>query len=67
MNIKLLRQEIEENGYNLKTTAKLLSLSADELEDKILGFAEFTVDELHKLKNILHLSLEQIHTIFFTD
>lgn len=67
MNKTVLQQKIKSNDYDLETLAALLNLSIDELEDKIIGFTEFTVDEVQKLRNILHLSVDTIHTIFFAN
>ena len=67
MNKTMLQQKIKSNDYDLETLAALLNLSTDELEDKIIGFTEFTVDEVQKLRNILHLSVDTIHTIFFAN
>ena len=67
MKKELLMQEIQSHDYDLETFAALLNLSTDELEDKMIGFTEFTVDEVQKLKNVLHLSTDTIHTIFFTN
>lgn len=67
MKKELLMQEIQSHDYDLETFAASLNLSTDELEDKMIGFTEFTVDEVQKLKNVLHLSTDTIHTIFFTN
>ena len=67
MNKTVLQQKIKSNDYDLETLAALLNLSIDELEDKIIGFTEFTVDEVQKLRKILHLSVDTIHTIFFAN
>lgn len=65
VDVKLLKERIQESGYKVQYIAESCGLSVMGLRNKIDGKTEFTVSELTVLIYLLKLSLEDMMNIFF--
>ena len=66
MDIKALKQKIDERGLKIKYLAKELNLSYEAMCRKVKGENEFKASEMRKLADILDMSNDDIVSIFFT-
>ena len=68
MNKNKFRAVMSEHGDTYKTLAPKLDLAESTLCDKVneKSGAGFTQSEILAVKNLYHLSAEQIDSIFFT-
>ncbi len=64
-NTDLLRQKIDESGYELSYIAKQIGITPKSLLKKINDEAEFKATEMETLRILLHLSTEECMQIFF--
>lgn len=53
------------HGYTQKVLAELLDLGETSYTKRENGVASFTLEEVKKMKEIFHLSPEQVIEIFF--
>lgn len=65
MNIKLLEEKIKESGLKYEFIAEKLNITEAGLRKKRAGISEFKASEVKILKQLLHLSSEDINLIFF--
>lgn len=65
MNLKLLEEKIKNSGLKYEFIAEKLSITEAGLRKKRAGVSEFKASEVKILKNLLHLSSEDIEEIFF--
>lgn len=66
MNMKLLREKIDESGYKLAFIAKKLGITYPGLLKKLTGETEFKVSEVQILRELLNLTDSEMEDIFFT-
>lgn len=62
----LLREKINACGYKLVYVAKQLGISYQALLKKITNETEFKASEVMMLKELLHLTDEEVMDIFFS-
>lgn len=65
MKLKILKEIRKRNNYNQKEIGEMLEISQSSYNKKENGINPFTIDEIKILKDILHLSNQQIIEIFF--
>ncbi len=63
--LRIFYSKLALNGYSVKTLSKTMGLNPGTLYVKIRKKRPFTSFELSKIKKLLHLSMEDIETIFF--
>lgn len=64
-NENLLREKINACGYKLVYVAKQLGISYQALLKKITNETEFKTSEVMILKDLLHLTDDEVMVIFF--
>lgn len=65
-NTAMLKKIIQESGYKLSFIANYLGLSSYGFSRKLNNQSEFTISEVDKLCELLHIeSLEKRFAIFF--
>lgn len=65
-NSKKLREIIDLNGYKLSFVASKLGLTRNGLMNKINNVTDFTIPEVKKLCELLHIEeFEEVERIFF--
>ena len=65
MNCAELRASIARAGVTNRKLAEALGLSEQSFYNKIQGITEFKGSEIKCLANTLHLSMNELNTIFF--
>lgn len=60
-----LKEMIKQSGYKMSFIAEQLEMSRPTLINRLEGRWPFTVDEAAKLIYLLHLTPEQVYSIFF--
>lgn len=65
MNILKLRGKMVENGVNVETLAKKMSIDKATLYRKLNDGEKFSIGEAKNITDILNLTQEEIHDIFF--
>ena len=65
-NTTLLRQKIDESGYKLQFLAEKCGLTYYGLMKKVNNETEFKTSEVMILKELLHLTDDEVMEIFFT-
>lgn len=67
MNTYMLKGKIHESGLTQTKVAELIGVSESRFSQKINGTdgATFTVEEAKAMKQLLHLTAEEIDSIFF--
>jgi DNA-binding Xre family transcriptional regulator len=65
MNRNLLKSFLVVNNINVKELAKEIGISSNTLYSKINGNSEFNRNEIMQIKDILHLTAEQVDNVFF--
>ena len=67
MNKNALRAKLAFEGIDQRELAKRMKISENTLSRKINGQYYFTLGEVNLIKEILHLSGEEILAIFFAN
>lgn len=67
MNIDDLKAEIARNNLSVPKLAKLIKMDKKTLYTRINGETTFKQEEISAIAKVLHLSSEQILSIFFTN
>ena len=67
MNIDDLKAEIARNNLSVPKLAKLLKMDKKTLYTRINGETTFKQEEISAIANVLHLTSEQILSIFFAN
>ena len=65
-NTTLLRQKIDESGYKLQFLAEKCGLTYFGFMKKVNNETEFKASEVMILKELLHLTDDEVMEIFFT-
>lgn len=63
--LELLRRKIDESGYKLSFIAEKCGLTYQGFKKKLDGYTEFKVSEVGILRDLLHLTDEEVQAIFF--
>lgn len=66
INKNKLKAKVIENGLTMEKVAKELDINVTTLYRKINGTSDFTRSEMHKIKDLLNLSIKDAVDIFFT-
>lgn len=64
-NTALLRSKIDRSGYKLRFIASKLGISYQGFLNKMNNITEFKAAEIQALKELLHLSIDEVCQIFF--
>lgn len=64
-NTDLLRQKIDEGGYELSYIAEQIGITPKSLLKKVNNESEFKATEIEDLRILLHLTSEEVERIFF--
>ena len=67
MDLNLLDYEIKKNGYTTKTFCEAVGISKSAFSRKRNRHCEFTVPEIKKIAEVLHLDIFSVVPIFFAD
>lgn len=67
MDAALFKYYVARAGYTLTEVAEYLNINPSTLHRKICGETDFTRGEIVALKELLHLSLEEVNSVFFTE
>lgn len=67
MNIEDLKAEIARNNLSIPKLAKLIKMDKKTLYTRINGETTFKQEEISAIVKVLHLSSEQILSIFFAN
>lgn len=62
---KRVKEMIENHHMTVDEFAKKMGLRKESLEIKLAGKEEFYINEMHKIKEIFHLNLEEVNALFF--
>ena len=65
VDIDALKQEIEDSGMTIKSIPDKLGVNRYTIYNKLNDKTEFTVSEIERLSDILHLTAGQRNAIFF--
>ena len=65
MNNLRLKAKIIENGMSIDEFAQKINMCGVTLRKKLKGESDFTVGETKVIKDLLHLSNEQVIEIFY--
>ena len=65
MNNLRLKAKIVENGMSIDEFAQKINMCGVTLRKKLKGESDFTVGETKAIKDLLHLSNEQVIEIFY--
>ena len=65
MDLELLKKAIKESGKNTRLLAKTVGIFRPILYLKMIGWVEFTLEEIVKLAKALNLSEQKVEQIFF--
>jgi transcriptional regulator with XRE-family HTH domain len=66
-NREKLKGKIVENGLTQEQLAEILGIRIATLNYKVNNKSEFKASEIKKLAEVLHLTDEEVNTIFFAD
>ncbi|MDY6225355.1 XRE family transcriptional regulator [Veillonella caviae] len=61
----LLRYYAEKSKYSMSSLATELNMNPATMFRKLNGTSDFTRHEMQKIKDLLHLSTQEFHNIFF--
>ncbi len=64
---EMFRDKVRESGVTYRHIAKCLGITPQGLSMKVTGKSPFRLDEVQKIKAVLHLSSEDVMAIFFAD
>lgn len=64
-NKNKLKAKMIENGYSVEQMAQKLGINYTTLYRKLSSETEFTRNEIAMMKDILHLTIAEINSIFF--
>ena len=64
MTYKALEDVANAKGYDRKTLAESIGLTYNQLTKRVLGYVQFSLDEIRKIVEILNLSIEEYNFIF---
>lgn len=64
--MELLRQKIDDSGYKLKFVAQQCGLTYVGFLNKMKGNTQFLASEIKVLTELLHLTTDEVTTIFFS-
>ena len=64
MTYKALEDVAEAKGYSREKLAEALDLTYNQLTKRILGYVQFSLDEIRKIVEVLDLSIEEYNFIF---
>lgn len=65
MDAEKLRYFARKKEISLTKLAVVLDINPSTLSRKLNGTTEFNREEIQKIKNLLHLSISEINSIFF--
>lgn len=65
MNRDLFAKYMRENGYTIKKLASEIGVNTSTLSLKINGHREFTIKEVARICDILHINKQVMWEIFF--
>lgn len=65
VDIDALRKEIDDSGMTIVSIADKMGVNKYTIHNKLNEKTEFTVSEIEKLSDILHLTVGQRNAIFF--
>ena len=65
VNTKLLREKIDEHGFNMLFVAQKLGITYQGLLNKMQNKSEFTASEIQILTSLLNLTEKERNKIFF--
>ena len=66
-NTKLLKQKIMESGLKNKYLASACGITERTFTNKLYGKTPFVQDEILVLRNLLHLTDDELTAIFFAE
>lgn len=66
-NTILLKKKINESGLKIKFLASSCNVTERTFNNKLKGRTSFVQDEILVLRNLLHLSDDNLASIFFAD
>ena len=66
-NRKRIKELIKNKNLSIEEIANQLNLDNQQLENKLNGKEEFYLEEMHKLKEILNLTIEEAENLFFKE
>lgn len=64
-DVSLLRAKIDASGYKIRFIANQCGLTYQGFLPKMNGEREFNQNEIAVLRDLLHLTLEEVEKIFF--
>lgn len=64
MTYKALEDVAEAKGYSREKLAGNIGLTYNQLTKRILGYVQFSLDDIRKIVKILDLSMEEYNFIF---
>lgn len=64
---ELFKKKVEESGLKYLHIARTIGITDRGLMFKINGHSQFKSDEIAKIKDMLHLSADDVMAIFFGD
>lgn len=67
MRKNMLERYMVQNGYSVTNISRKLRCTPATLLNKLNGKSQFTLWELQKLKKILHLNMEDVEILFFSN
>ena len=62
---KNVKKMMEKKHMSIEEFAREMGISKRILEIKLAGKEEFYINEMHKIKEIFHLNLEEVNALFF--
>ncbi len=65
MNVNLLKARMVEHGYNDQSFSQAIGINVATFYRKKTGDSDFNREEIKKIKDLLHLTLEDVDRIFF--
>lgn len=66
MNSLKIKAKVVENGLTTTQVAEMLGVNPSTLYAKLSGKTEFNRLELSKLKDVLHLTMDEFNDLFFS-
>ena len=64
---KRVKELIKNKNISIEKLSQLMNVDKQQLENKLNGKEEFYLDEMHKLKEILNLTIEEVEDLFFKE
>lgn len=67
VNVEYLEEKIKNSGLKLIFIAEKIGVTPKTLDNKIKGRTKFRASEVYMLKDLLGLTDDDLHNIFFTE